>query len=153
MLNIFTVKTKEDIDITKELFVEYADSLGFDLFFQNFNEELENFPGEYIPPEGCLLLARYNDQPIGCVALRKLSYGICEMKRLYVKEEFRGLKIGKALAETIIHQARKMEYDYMRLDFIAPRIAEQLYKSLGFKEIAPYENIPIKGAVFMELKL
>jgi GNAT superfamily N-acetyltransferase len=153
MLEIFPVETGEDIEIIKKLFVEYAESLGLDLGFQNFEEELADLPGCYAPPEGCLLLAKYQDKVAGCVGLRELSDGVCEMKRLYVKQKFRGLKIGKALAEAVIQQARKARYSCIRLDFIAPRTSESLYRSLGFKEIAPYEDIPIESAVFMELKL
>ncbi len=153
MLKIFPVETNKNLQIAKQLFVEYADSLGFDLCFQNFEEELANLPGDYAPPEGCILLAKYQDKVAGCVALRKLSDGVCEIKRLYVRSEFQGQGIGKALAKAIIAQARKVEYNCMRLDFISPRAAESLYRSLGFKEIKPYEDIPIAGAVFMELKL
>ncbi|MHC4635194.1 MAG: GNAT family N-acetyltransferase [Planctomycetota bacterium] len=153
MLRICKVEKHEDIKSVRELFVEYAESLGFDLGFQDFEEELANLPGCYAPPEGCLLIAEYDDEIAGCAALRKLSDGICEMKRLYVKQKFRGLKIGKALSEAVIQQAQKEGYSCMRLDFIAPRTSESLYRSLGFKEIAPYEDIPIEGAVFMELKL
>jgi putative acetyltransferase len=153
MLEIYPVETGEDIEIIKKLFIEYADSLGFDLGFQSFEEELANLPGCYAPPEGCILLANYDGEIAGCVALKKSDDGICEMKRLYVKQKFRGLKIGKALAEEVIQRARKVGYNYMRLDFVTPRTAESLYRSLGFKEIAPYEDIPIAGVVFMELKL
>ncbi|MHC4476195.1 MAG: GNAT family N-acetyltransferase [Planctomycetota bacterium] len=154
MLRIYPVETGEDLKIAKQLLVEYADCLEFDLCFQNFEEELANLPGEYAPPEGCLLIAEYDGEITGCVALRKQNDGVCEMKRLYVKQKFRGLKIGKALAEAIIEQARKAGYTHMRLDFVSPRqAAECLYESLGFKETDAYEEIPIEGAVFMELKL
>lgn len=154
MLKIISAKTNEDLEIAKQLFVEYADCLEFDLCFQNFEEELANLPGCYAPPEGCLLLAKYQDKTAGCVGLRELSNGVCEMKRLYVKQEFRGLKIGKALAKVVIQQARKAGYNCMLLDFISPReAAKSLYESFGFKETDSYENIPVEGAVFMELKL
>lgn len=153
MLKIYPIETDEDFEIVRGLFVEYADSLGFDLGFQGFEGELAGLPGDYAGPDGCLLIAEYDGEIAGCVGLCKLSDGVCEMKRLYVKQKFRGLKIGKALAEAVIQQARKVGNDYMRLDFVAPRISESLYRSLGFKEIAPYEDIPIEGAVFMELKL
>ena len=119
MLRIFKVETNEDIGLAKELFIEYADSLGFDLGFQNFEEELANLPGEYAPPTGCLLLAEYEGKPAGCAALRKISDSICEGKRLYVRPEFRGLKIGRKLVEAIIAEARKMGYSYMRGDTVA----------------------------------
>ena len=154
MLKIYPVKIQKDLEIAKQLFVEYADSLGFDLGFQDFEEELVNLPGDYASPEGCLLIAKYDGEIAGCVALRKLSDGVCEMKRLYVKQKFRGLKIGKALCEAVIQQGRKEGYDCILLDFISPRAtAKSLYESLGFKKTGPYEEIPIAGAVFMELKL
>ena len=154
MLRIYPVKTSEDIELVKELFIEYSDSLDFDLCFQNFKEELANLPGEYSPPTGCLLLAKYKDQSAGCVALRQLSDGICEGKRLYVRPQFRGLKIGRKLAEAIIAEARKMGYTSIRGDTIdSMKIAQALYASLGFTEIEPYCYNPIEGAKFIELKL
>ena len=111
MLKIFAVKTEKDIEITKKLFIEYADSLGFDLCFQNFEDELANLLGDYAPPSGCLLLAKYKGRTAGCIGLRKLSGDICEMKRLYVKPGFRGLKIGRKLAEAIIAEARRIGYN------------------------------------------
>ena len=154
MLKIFTAKTDEDMEIVKKLFAEYADSLGFDLCFQNFDEELANLPGKYAPPEGCLLLAKYQGQPAGCVALRKLSDDICEAKRLYVRPQFRGLKIGRKLVEAIIAEAQRIGYTRMRGDTLASmKAARELYASLGFKEISPYRHNPIEGAKFIELKL
>ncbi len=154
MLEIFPVKTDKDLEIVKSLFVEYADSLGFDLGFQDFQEELANLPGEYAPPKGCLLVAEYKDQPAGCVALRKLSDGVCEGKRLYVRPEFRGLRIGRKLMEAIIEEALKIGYTRIRGDTLASmKTAQALYASLGFKEIKPYCHNPIEGAVFLELKL
>ena len=154
MLKIVPTRTDEDFEIVKKLLVEYADSLRFDLGFQNFEEELANIPGDYISPAGCLLLAVYKGQPVGCVGLRKLNEGICEMKRLYVREQFRGLGIGKALAEAVIEQARIIGYKYMRLDTVPSMdVARALYVSFGFKQTSPYRYNPIEGAVFMELKL
>jgi GNAT superfamily N-acetyltransferase len=153
-LRIVTVETNEEHEIIRELFVEYADSLDFDLDFQNFDKELAGLPGEYSPPGGCILLAEHENQPAGCVAIRLLSDEICEMKRLYVRPQFRGLGIGRALAEAIIEQARKMGYNFMRLDTVpAMKTARTLYKSLGFEQINPYRYNPIEGAEFMELKL
>jgi GNAT superfamily N-acetyltransferase len=154
MLKIFPVETDEDIELAKELFEEYADSLGIDLGFQNLKEELANLPGCYARPEGCILLARYNEEIAGCVALRKLSDGICEGKRLYVRPQFRGLKIGRKLTETIIEEARKIGYMRMRGDTLASmKTAQALYASLGFKQIEPYCYNPIEGAIFVELVL
>ena len=154
MLKIYPVKNDEDFEIIKGLFVEYADSLGFELCFQNFDEELANLPGDYAPPDGCLLLATYRDKVAVCVGLRKLSDGICEMKRLYVRPDLQGLKIGRALAEAVIERARSIGYARMRLDTVpSMEVARRLYISLGFNDIEPYRHNPIESAVFMELKL
>ena len=153
-MKIYPAETEEDLRIAKGLFVEYADSLGFDLGFQNFEEERANLPGDYAAPEGCLLLAKYQDKAVGCVALRKLNDGICEGKRLYVKSEFRGLKIGRRLVEAIIAEARRIGYSSIRGDTVSSmQAAQALYASLGFKEIKPYCYNPIEGAKFIELKL
>jgi ribosomal protein S18 acetylase RimI-like enzyme len=154
MLRIIPVETDKQLELTKTLFTEYADSLDFDLDFQDFEEELAMLPGDYRPPAGCLLLAEYQGEAAGCVALRDLRGGICEMKRLYVKPEFRRLGIGRALADAIIAEAKKRSYARMRLD-TAPSMeaARALYMSVGFREIEPYRYNPIEGAVFMELTL
>lgn len=154
MLRTYPVQTNEDLASAKFLFEEYAESLGFDLDFQGFDEELANLPGEYAPPKGYLLLAEYEGQLAGCVALKQLEDPICEMKRLYVRPEFRGLGIGRALAEAVIAQARNIGYTRMRLD-TAPSMeaARTLYRSLGFRQIGPYRYNPIEGAIFMELEL
>jgi putative acetyltransferase len=154
MLKILQAHTGENLKFIKTFFKEYANSLDFDLDFQDFDKELANFPGDYAPPKGCLLLARDEDKLAGCVALRELSEGVCEMKRLYVKPQFRGLGIGRALTEAIIQEAHKIGYNRMRLD-TAPsmKAARMLYASLGFKEISPYRYNPLEGAVFMELTL
>ncbi len=154
MLKIFPVETEKDIKIVRALFEEYADSLGIDLGFQNFEEELANLPGCYARPEGCILLAKYNEEIAGCVALRKLSDSICEGKRLYVKPQFRGLGIGRKLVESVIEEARKMGFSRMRGDTLASmKAAQALYASLGFKQIEPYCYNPIEGAIFIELEL
>ena len=154
MLKIFPAQTDKDFEITKNLLVEYADSLGFHLSFQNFDEELANLPGDYISPTGCLLLAEIKEQPVGCVALRKQIDDICEMKRLYVRQQFRGLGIGRALVKAVIEEARKIGYNYMRLDTVpSMEAANALYVSVGFKKTSAYRYNPIEGAVYMELKL
>ncbi|MHC4396617.1 MAG: GNAT family N-acetyltransferase [Planctomycetota bacterium] len=160
MLKIFPVETDEDLEIVKGLLEEYVAS-----WFEDDGpvhiKEVEahkhqmNNPGEYFgPPDGCLLVAKDKKEPAGCVALRKLSDETCEMKRLYVKPEFRGLKIGRNLANAVIAHARKIGYKHMRIHTItAFEQANRLYKSLGFNEIDPYEYTPREDAVFMELKL
>ena len=154
MLRIIPAKPEQDLELIRELFKEYASSLGFDLDFQDFKTELANLPGDYAPPDGCILLAKDKEQIAGCVALRKMGEDICEMKRLYVRPEFRGKGIGRKLSVAIIDKARDIGYKYMRLDTVpAMKQAIALYRSLGFKEIKPYRYNPIEGATFMELTL
>lgn len=153
-LNIIRVKKASHLENIKELFLEYADSLDFDLDFQNFQQELANLPGEYAPPGGCLFIALDTDEPVGCVGLRKLEKNLCEMKRLYVRPRYRDLGIGRVLADTIVREASQKGYARMRLDTVpAMKAARKLYLSMGFKEIAPYRYNPIKGATFLEKKL
>jgi putative acetyltransferase len=139
----------------RELFLEYAKSLNFDLCFQSFDQELANLPGDYAAPAGCLLLAEYDRQLAGCVALHKLDSEACEMKRLYLRPQFRGKGIGRALADAVIAEARKIGYRLMRLDTVEPvmKDAVSLYRQLGFKEIESYRANPIAGAMYMELEL
>lgn len=154
MLKIACVESKENLEHIRELFKEYAAWLGFDLSFQDFEREFAELPGDYSPPDGQLLLATYRAQIAGCVALRKFSEGVCEMKRLYVRPQFRGKGIGRSLSESIIAEARKAGYKQMRLDTVpSMQKAIALYHSLGFKEIEPYRHNPIEGATFMELTL
>ncbi len=145
----------EQIGRARELFLEYANSLGFSLCFQSFDKELAGLPGDYSPPDGRLLLAEYEGQLAGCVALHRLEPEICEMKRLYLRPSFRGKGLGRSLAETVISEARRIGYTRMRLDTVEPvmRDAVAMYRQLGFKEIAPYRSNPIAGAMYMELEL
>jgi|SRR5579859_1346129 len=137
------------------LFLEYAQSLGFSLCFQSFDKELAGLPGDYAPPAGRLLLAEYNGQLAGCVALHKLEDGICEMKRLYLRRQFRGKGLGRALASRIIAEARQIGYQRIRLDTVEPvmKDAVAMYRKIGFREIPPYRANPIDGALYMELEL
>ncbi len=145
---------KDMLEDVKILFLDYAGSLSIDLGFQDFNTELKGLPGKYAPPDGVIILATVNAQVAGCVALRKIENRICEMKRLYVRDMYRGLRIGKGLIEAIISEARILNYDYMRLDTLSTmEKAQSLYRSLGFYEILPYIFNPIQDAKFMELKL
>jgi ribosomal protein S18 acetylase RimI-like enzyme len=143
------------MESVRVLFREYADSLDFDLHFQNFEQELAELPGRYAPPSGCLLLAMDGDEPAGCVALKKLADGVCEMKRLYVRGRYRGTGLGRALAEQVIQEARRLGYESIRLDTISSVMASAvaLYRSLGFREIPQYCFNPIPGALCMELRL
>ena len=152
---IVPAEERAQIDHVRALFREYASSLGFSLCFQSFDAELAGLPGEYSPPAGQLLLAFCDSTPAGCVALRKLEDGICEMKRLYVRPEFCGQGLGRDLVLTLIEQARHLLYGRIRLDTIAASMAEAagLYRSLGFRDIAPYCRNPIPGAIYLELDL
>jgi acetylglutamate kinase len=154
MPQLIEAQTPEQLGQVKQLFIEYAAWLGIDLSFQGFAEELERFPGEYAPPRGRILLALEEGQPAGCVALHEFEDGICEMKRLYVRDAFRGKGIGRSLALGIIAAARRIGYTRMRLDTIQQlHAANVLYRSLGFQPCAPYRYNPIEGAVYMELNL
>lgn len=154
MLSIKPAETDSDLALARELFIEYAGSLGFDLSFQNFQEEVAELPGQYSPPDGRLLLARVDGQLAGCVALRKLSTGVSEMKRLYVRPEFRGRAVGAALADEIIAAARAAGYARMRLDTVpSMEKAISLYRQIGFQDIPAYRENPIPGALFLELDL
>jgi ribosomal protein S18 acetylase RimI-like enzyme len=153
--SVVQAKSQPQITQARELFLEYAKSLGFSLCFQNFDKELSGLPGDYGPADGRLLLGEYDGQLAGCVALHKLEPGICEMKRLYLRPPFRGKGLGRVLAEHIIAEARQIGYERMRLDSVEPvmKDAVAIYRRLGFKEIAAYCANPIAGALYMELRL
>src|SRR5262249_42711643 len=148
-------QSPDQIAQIRELFQEYAKSLGFSLCFQNFDEELDGLPGRYAPPRGRLLLASVNSDIAGCVAMHELEAGICEMKRLYLRPIFRGKGLGRVLAERIIREAQQAGYQRMRLDTVGPVMgtAVAMYRTLGFKEIAPYCVNPNAGVIYMELEL
>jgi len=147
----------QDVETVRMLFREYAGVLGFDLCFQDFDQELAMLPGRYSPPDGVLMLALAMDAlhaAAGCVALRRFGANICELKRLYVRPAYRGSGLGRRLVGAVISQARELGYRRMRLDTV-PSMNEAiaLYRSVGFVEIAPCRNNPVQGAIFMELEL
>jgi len=154
-LSVVQAESPAQIAHARELFFEYAQSLGFSLCFQNFDRELAGLPGDYAPPEGRLLLAEYEGQLAGCVALHRFEDGICEMKRLYLRPQFRGKGVGRFLADTIISEARQIGYQRIRLDTVEPvmKDAVAMYRRIGFHEISPYCSNPIAGALYMELQL
>jgi ribosomal protein S18 acetylase RimI-like enzyme len=172
MVIIRPALTPEDVLAARALFEEYAASIGVDLCFQGFAAEVAGLPGDYAPPAGCLLLAfetggaddtraaaarasaAVAGRPVGCIALRPLEPGVCEMKRLFARPEARGAGIGRRLAEAVIAEARTRGYAKMRLDTLpSMERARALYAALGFRIIPPYRHNPIPGAAYLELDL
>ncbi|MBE0689139.1 MAG: GNAT family N-acetyltransferase [Anaerolineae bacterium] len=144
----------DDLAVIREIFREYAASLGVDLCFQNFDEELATLPGKYATPAGQLLLAWEQGRAMGCVALRPMGEGACEMKRLYVRAPGRGQGLGRRLAEAICAVARDAGYQRIRLDTLATMTAAQeIYLAMGFKPIPAYVFNPIEGTRYLELDL
>jgi enamine deaminase RidA (YjgF/YER057c/UK114 family)/GNAT superfamily N-acetyltransferase len=145
-------ETGEDITEIKELFMQYGASEGYEYDFDGFDKEVESVAEVYAPPKNRLFLARYDGQPAGCVALKHINDEVCEMKRQFVRPDFRGQGIGKGLALKVIEEARKMGYKRVRLDTAkSMKNALLLYYSLGYKDAAPYKSV--EGAMFLELKL
>jgi ribosomal protein S18 acetylase RimI-like enzyme len=143
-----------DIEAARELFLEYAQSLGFSLCFQGFDEELATLPGRYARPRGRLEIARVDGNVAGCVGLRPLDGDRCEMKRLYVRPAFRGHGVGRRLTEVAIAAARAIGYSRIVLDTIeSMTTARALYAGLGFREIPAYYDNPLNGVIYAELQL
>ena len=154
MTRIIHATTKAQYQSVRELFIQYADALGFNLEFQGFSRELAELPGDYKSPAGCMLLAETDDGYAGCVALRPLQNKICEMKRLFVIPAYQGCGIGRTLARAVIGEARKQGYQKIRLDTVeSMKAAQGLYFSLGFKTIEAYCHNPLDNPSFMELEL
>ncbi|HLH05953.1 MAG TPA: GNAT family N-acetyltransferase [Terriglobales bacterium] len=155
MLRIFQADLPDHIAAVRDLFLEYAQSLSFSLGFQNFEDELATLPGKYVPPLGRLYLADQDGFYAGCVALRPLEDLTCEMKRLYVRPDYRRKGVGQVLAEIAIQEARRIGYRRLRLDSIEHEMREAvaLYQWFGFRQIEPYTSNPVPGAIFMELDL
>lgn len=142
------------IENVRTLFEEYSKMLGVNLDFQSYDDEINNLPGKYSMPDGRLYLAYYNDNLAGCIALRRLDKDTCEMKRLYVRPNFRGLKIGKLLSEKVICDAKEIGYKTMCLDTLSTlESAVYTYKNLGFKEVSPYYNNPLNNVLYFKLDL
>jgi len=163
MLKIYPVKTKKDLEIAKRLFYEYLAYLKKEFheykelpwlieYYQSYENEIKNLPGDYQPPKGCILLAKYDGHAVGCVALDEQSDGICEMKRLYIKPDYQRTGVGTSLCKALIEQATKMGYTNFRLA-TALEPAKRLYEVLGFVEIEPFDHVLVSGVTFMELKL
>lgn len=151
-------KSPDDILLAREIFQEYGLSLGFDLCFQNFEAELQTLPGDYAAPRGTLLLARVDGNVAGCCAMRPLDTvdyaNACEMKRLFIRPAYRGLGLGRRLAEAIMDSARMTGYDCILLDTLDNmEAARALYVELGFEEVPPYYHNPIAGAHYLKAAL
>lgn len=153
-IDIAAVEDANGLAHVRSLFIEYAEWLDVDLCFQGFDTEMQQFPGLYSPPGGILLLARVDGAPAGAVGLRPLDDGVCEMKRMYVRQAWRRLRLGRRLAERVIAEARRIGYRTMRLDTLARlTAAEMLYQSLGFRRIDAYYENPLDGVRYYEFDL
>jgi GNAT superfamily N-acetyltransferase len=154
VVEIVQANSPVEIAMAHELFQEYAAGLGIDLSFQGFDAELAGLPGSYAPPAGRLLLALAKGDAAGCVALRPVAEGCCELKRLFVRPAFRGQGLGKRLAQRLITEGRLIGYTTVRLDTLhTMRAAIQLYESIGFVRCRRYYSTPLPHTVFMELTL
>lgn len=154
MIDIRSAEFPPDLPVVRHLFIEYAEGLGIDLCFQDFEEELAALPGKYAPPRGRLMLAWSGAEAVGCVALRPLPGDACEMKRLYVRPAARGEHLGRRLAERICHEAREAGYRRICLDTLPTMTAAiRVYVALGFRRVEPYVFNPIEGAMFLGREL
>jgi len=158
VLELVAPSTPRELDEVRAIFREYAEGLGVDLCFQNFEEELATLPGEYASPRGALLLARVDGEVAGCCGLRPLDTAdypnASEMKRLYVRKAFRGFGLGRRLAEAVLDAARQAGYACVLLDTLDDmEAARALYEDLGFEDIPPYYHNPIAGAHYLKADL
>ncbi len=146
--------TIEELEEVRNIFIEYAEFLQVDLCFQDFEKELQTLHQVYSPPQGCIILAKLNGKTLGCIALKPIGEGICEMKRLFVRSEGRGTGLGRKLVEELIRFAKESAYKSMKLDTVAKlKEAIALYRSVGFVETAPYVYNPLSDVLYFELKL
>lgn len=153
-MEFFNITGQDMLEEARQLFLEYAQSLNVDLCFQNFEEELNSLPERYGPPDGTIIIALVDGKSAGCIALHRLSGDICEMKRLYVRENYRGLGIGKKLISQILEVAFQRNYRFIRLDTLPTmEKAQELYEAFGFYDIEPYVYNPIQGTRYLERKL
>ncbi len=153
-MEIIQASTPEHLEVAAELFREYQTQLNVDLCFQGFEQELATLPGKYAHPTGSILLATHAGKYVGCVAVRPIEGDVCEMKRLYVRDQFRGLSAGRKLAEAVIEKARELGFKKMQLDTLQRlERAIGLYAKLGFVETTPYYENPLNEVVYWELKL
>jgi ribosomal protein S18 acetylase RimI-like enzyme len=154
MITLEEVTTSGQLAIVRELLVEYAHSLNVSLCFENLDKELAELPGPYAPPSGRLLLAVEGERVAGCGALKKVDEQISEMKRLFLRPEFRGKGVGRAMTLRLLDEARSIGYKSLRLDTLpSMKEAIALYRSLGFQEISPFRPLPAPGTLFMTITL
>src|SRR3954465_12797118 len=153
-IRITEARWPDDRDTVEALFREYVASLAEDISFQNVDDELSTLPGKYARPGGAVLIARDGAQAAGAVGYRMVEPGVCEMKRLYVRPAFRGLGLGRELANELIEDARAQGYRTMLLDTLASMSsARALYRDFGFVPVAPYYDNPLPGVMYMALEL
>lgn len=153
-IEIVNANDSKKVNEAKKLIQEYGNSLKISLDHQNFKQEIKNLPGEYVAPKGRLLIAYVDGKIAGCVALREFANNSCEMKRLYVKDTYRGQGIGKQLVTKLIDEARNIGYEFMKLDTIPGMTrAQHIYESYGFYDINPFAYSSVDGTRYMELKL
>ena len=154
MATIVRAQSSEQIEAVRGLIAEYVDWLGIDLSYQSFPEEFAALPWRYAPPRGDLLLALDGGEPAGCVALKPIDRDSCEFKRFFVRPCFRGRGIGLNLGRVLVERARRIGYQFMRLDTLpSMRAAVAVYHALGFRPIEAYHDTPVQGTLFMELNL
>lgn len=155
MYEILPAEGADLLNEVRRLFLEYEKWLNVDLCFQGFEKEVNSLPGKYAAPEGRLYIVKMDNKYIGCIALRKIEDGVCEMKRLYLNENARGKGIGNKLIELVIQDAKEIGYKTMRLDTIKEKMpkAVSLYEAHGFLETKPYYHNPNPHTLFMELEL
>ncbi|MBN4065719.1 GNAT family N-acetyltransferase [Candidatus Amoebophilus asiaticus] len=153
-VKLHRAETIQQINEVRTLLKEYGQLRKLDKALGDFDKELRELPGEYASPDGCLLIANIENKPVGCVAFRKINEKVCEMKRLYVKAEYKGKRVGKALVDQIITESKNTGYEFMRLDTHPWMVqAKEIYRQAGFKEIGTYHSNPTKGIKYFELEL
>ena len=153
-IKIIVAELQEEFSDAIELFKEYANAINFDAGFKNFQSELSSLKTHYSAPDGCLLLAYKNNEVIGCIAVREKQQGVAELKRFYVKPDFRQFKIGARLLEAAIENAKHLNFQYLRLEVIPTLTkAKKLYYSFGFYSIEPYQTVALEGTAYMEKNL
>lgn len=153
-IKILLATSQQEFDDAIELFKEYANAINFDAGFKNFRAELASLNTHYSAPDGCLLLAYKNNEAVGCIAVRKMQQGVAELKRFYVKPNFRQFKVGARLLDSAVANAKQLHFHYLRLEVIPTLTkAKELYHSFGFYSIEPYQTVALEGTAYMEKNL